>query len=457
MIRRLPAVLRAVAGFLAGLWLGALPSPAAEPGRHFVLDNGLQVFLYEKRDVPLVHVVTGFNVGSKDESDETSGLVHLLEHCVLFRGTATRSGAEVAADIRRHGAYFNGNTGQDLSVFEISLPAEYADFALRNQKDILFGLELDQADIDREREIILEEYSQMEDDPDRSAADLVLQSLFPGHPYGRSVYGRREVLAAATADQLRVFYQKYFVADNGALAVVGDFETADMERRVREIFGPLARTGFQPAQVPMAGGLAKAASRRLERDVREGTLYIAFVAPDYNSPDQYAMNVLVEALGRGVNPLLAAYLHGLRDSVQNVSMTYLAFRSGGAAVVAIKAAPKDLTAVERAAVSFLKQAHNAAYSKKDFLDLESEMAAFDYLAMAKNQIRFASARAEESGLQLAGSLVRHMLLNTRPDPGRYLDHIERVDSSDLRRAAGRYLGRGESAAVSIVPLPEKKK
>ncbi|MGZ5555642.1 MAG: M16 family metallopeptidase [Candidatus Aminicenantales bacterium] len=444
------------AGLLAALWLAATPLLAVAQGRHVVLDNGLQVFLFEKRDIPLVHIVTGFNVGSKDETDGTSGLVHLLEHCVLFRGTLTRSGAEVGADTRRHGAYFNGNTGQDLAVFEISLPAESADFGLRNQKDILFGLALSQADIDREKEIILEEYDQMEDDPERSAIDLVLQDLFPGHPYGRSIYGRREVVAAATAADLGVFYKKFFVADNCALAVVGDFAAADMESRIREIFGPLPKTGFKPDAFPMAAPLKKSSSRRLERDVRAGYLLIGFEAPDYNNADQYAMNVLVEALGRGVNPLLGAYLHGQRDSVQNVSMSYLAYRFGGAAIVSVKAEPKDLAAVERAAVSFLKRAHNESYSKKDFLSPEAEMAAFDYLEMAKNQIRFGSARAEESGLQLAGSLVRFMLLNTRENPGRYLDGIAKVDSGDLRRAASRYLGRGEYAAVSIVPGKEKK-
>jgi len=435
--------------------LAAGPLSGAGPGKHFVLENGLQVFLYEKHDLPLLHVVTGFDVGSKDESDATSGLVHLLEHCILFRGTSARSGAQVGADIRRHGAYFNGSTGQDLAAFEISLPAEHADFALRNQKEILFGLELGQEEIDREKEIILEEFSQMEDDPERSAADLVLQALFPGHAYGRSVYGRREVIEGATAAGLADFHRRYFVADNCAIAVVGDFETGDMERRVREVFGPLARTGFERPDLPMAAPLKKSSSRRLERDVREGYLLIGFAAPDYNHADQYAMNVLVEALGRGINPLLTGFLYGQRDSVQNVSMSYLAFRFGGAAIVSVKAAPKDLAAVERAAVSFLKRAHSASYSRKDFAGLEAEMAAFDYLEMAKNQIRFATGRAEESGLQLAGSLVRHMLLNTRPDPGRYLDAIARVDSGDLRKAASRYLARSEYAAVSVVPKPPR--
>ncbi len=432
-----------------------MPLSGAGPGRSFVLDNGLQVFLYEKHDLPLVHIVIGFNVGSKDESEATNGLVHLLEHCILFRGSTTRTGAQVTTDIRRHGAYFNGHTGQDLAVFEISLPSAEIEFALCNQRDILFNLALSQADIDAEKRVILEEYSQMEDDPERSATSLVLQGLFPGHPYGRSVMGRREVVEAATSRSLGDFYRKYVVADNGAMAVVGDFAASDIEVRIRDIFGALPKTGFEPEAVPMAPPLKKSSSQRLERDVREGYLYIAFTAPDYNSPDQYAMSLLVEALGRGVNPMLGGYLHSQRDSVQSVTMSYLPFRFGGAAVLSVRADPRDLPAVERAAEDFLKRAGNQNYSKKDVLGPEAEMAAFDYLEMAKNQIRFASAQAEESGLQLAGSLVRHMLLNARPDPGRYLDGIEKVDSSALRKAAGRYFGKGEYAAISIVPIKEK--
>lgn len=456
MVRSSLRVSRRTGAWFALLFgLAAAPLFAAGPSRSFVLDNGLQVFLYEKHDLPLVHLVTGFNVGSKDETEATSGLVHLLEHCLLFRGTATRTGAQVTADIRRHGAYFNGHTSQDLAVFEISLPSGEIDFALRNQKDILFGPALSQADIDAEKPIILEEYSQMEDEPDRAAVDLVLQDLFPGHPYGRSVMGRREVIEAATSQALGDFYRKYIAADNCALAAVGDFATADLEARIREVFGPLPKTGFKPEAFPMAAPLKRSSSRRLERDVREGYLYVAFAAPDYNSPDQYAMNVLVEALGRGVNPLLGGFLRSQRDSVQSVTMSYLPFRFGGAAVLSVRADPRDLAAVERAAESFLKRAGNQSYSKKDFLGLEAEMAAFDYLEMAKNQIRFASAQTEESGLLLAGSMVRFMLLNTRPDPGPYMTGIERVDSSALRKAAGRYFGRGESAAISVVPAKEK--
>jgi zinc protease len=444
-----PAVLCAL------LALFGPPALAGAEDRSFVLDNGLRVFLHEKRDLPLVHIATAFDVGSKNETDATSGLVHVLEHCILFRGSERRSGAEVGSDIRRHGAYFNANTGQDLSCFEISLPAEYAEFALRNQKDILFHLDLTQAELDDEKEIILEEFNQMEDDPDRLAADLVLRSLFPGHPYGRSVYGRREVIRAALAEDVLGFYRRYFVAENCAMAVVGDFDAAEMEALIRTVFGPLPRTGLAREPMPPASPLKKRVSQKLERDVKDGYLFLGFVAPDYNHADQYAMTVLTEVLGRGVNPLLPALLRRERDSLQTVNMAYLANGLGGAVIVSVRAAPKDIPYLERAALNHLKRAQNEAYSKTDFQG-EAELYAFDYLESAKNQIRFSAGRAEELGLQMAGAMARYMLLNTRQGPHRFLDGIDRVDSSALRKAAAKYLGKGEAAVVTVVPIKGAK-
>lgn len=439
--------------FILLVILGSLPvgsSGADARGRSFRLDNGLRVFLYEKPGIPLINVVMAFDVGSKDESDETSGLVHLLEHCILFRGTETRTGAEVSRDLRRHGAYFNAHTGFDLSVFELSLPSDFAEFALRNQKDVLFGFSLTQEELDQEKEVILEELNQMEDDPRKYALDLVLQDLFPGHPYGRSVYGRREVISSAAADRLMAFHRRFFVADNAALAMVGDFQAADMERMVREIFGSLPRSGFSREPVPAAGVLRRSSFRREAKDVEGGTLVIGFVAPGFNDPDQYAMDLLVEMLGRGVNPLLPAALRAQRNLFQTMNMAYFADRYGGAVIISMLVEPKDLSLTRSEVLNYLKRAHNELYSKEDHMG-DKAFFAFDFLEGAKNQIRFAVCQAEESGLALAASLARFMALNSREDPGRYLDRIQGVRSSDIRRAAMKYFGRGESAAVAVLP------
>ncbi|MEW5901664.1 MAG: pitrilysin family protein, partial [Acidobacteriota bacterium] len=208
-----------------------------ETAKQFVLENGLRVFLLEKRNVPLVNVVVAVNLGAKDETAETSGLVHALEHCILFRGTEVRSGTEISRDIRRHGAYFNAHTGEDLAYFEISAPAEASDFALRNQREILFDLKITQEELDSEKEIILEELRQLQDDPFRHATSLAYQNLFLNHPYANPLAGTREVIQNLTAGALLGFHKRYFVPENCALAAVGDFDFKEMEEKVRQVFG----------------------------------------------------------------------------------------------------------------------------------------------------------------------------------------------------------------------------
>lgn len=451
--RRLGSVLGLLALCLCSL---ALKSAGENQGRSFVLPNGLKVFLYEKHDLPLFNMALAVDAGSKDETAETNGILHLLEHCILFRGTEFRSGTQVSRDIRLHGAYFNASTGQDLSVYEISLPSEHSDFALRNQKEILFDLALTQADLDEEKAVILEEMSQLEDDPLRRGTDLVMQRLFEGHPYGRPVYGTPEVVRAAKVEDVMAFHAKFFVPNNCALAVVGDFETRAVEEKIREIYGPLNRSDQPKASVSKASLLKKGVSVEEERDVKEAYLFLGYVGPDVNSPEQYAVDVLTEVLGRGVNPLLNLALRSRRDLVQNIGMSYAPGRFGGAIIISLTLDPKNLAAASREAINYLRRARDENYSKDDFAG-DDRFYVFDFLGGAKNQIRFSAEQAEESGLTLASSLARFMLLNERENPGRFLDHISRTSSGDLRKAAAQYFGRGECVIVSIVPKRAAKR
>jgi hypothetical protein len=99
MKRRARIPVSATVVLLTALACGLTASPAEE--KYLVLDNGLRVFLVERHNLPLIHIAAAVGAGVKDETDATSGLVHLLEHCVLFRGTERRSGSDVGREIRR--------------------------------------------------------------------------------------------------------------------------------------------------------------------------------------------------------------------------------------------------------------------------------------------------------------------------------------------------------------------
>jgi len=421
--------------------------------KYFVLDNGLQVFLYEKHTLPLLNVVAAVNVGNKDEQDTTNGLVHLLEHYILFRGTQERTSAQISQDIRRHGAHFNAHTGQDLALFEISLPAEYSDFALHNQKEILFNLKLSQKELDDEKEVIYEEISQIEDDPLKLGTSLVYQNLFKGHPYQRPIYGKKENIQALTIEQVEKIYKKYFVPANCALAIVGDFDIKEMEKKVRNIFGIVTKEEFIPPSLEKAQPLEDSLEIEQEMDIQKAYLFIATQGPDGHHPDQYAVDLLTEILGRGVAPLLNTAFRTREGLVQNISMNFSAHSYGGIILTSFTADPKYVTAARKEAVSFLRKARNENYSKDDYLG-EEKLYAYDFLLSAKNQIKFVSHQAQENGLSLARSLAMHMLLNEKSDQKDYWQEVNKVNSSDLRETAARYLSRNNYVIVSL--LPKKK-
>jgi len=441
----------AVALILSCLLLLSL-SQAQEESRtkQFDLENGLKVFLYERHTLPLVNFVIAVNLGTKDESEESSGLVHILEHYILFRGTALRSGTQVSQDTRRHGAYFNAHTGLDLAIFEISLPSEHAEFALKNQKEILFNLKIDQGELDEEKKVLLEEISQTQDDPVRYATSLVYQNMFLNHPYQKPVYGKKEVIEAATVEQLEEFHRRFFVPQNCTLAAVGDFRIEEIEEKIREIFGSLEKSTSIAQDFEKAQLLEKTVEIEHEMDVNQAYLVIGIPGPDFNHLSQYSIDVLTEILSGGVNPMLPARLRGRRDLIHNAWMRYSPSKYGGAILIFITLDPKNVSMVKREAINFLKETRALNYSKTDFLG-ESQLFVLDHLESAKNQIKFRFHRSQERGLNIAASLAMYMHLNEIPDRGNYLDYIEEITSSELRKEAGEYLSRGRYVILTIRP------
>ena len=434
---------------------GVRSAPTGELSKFLTLDNGLKVFLVERRSAPLVNIAAAVNCGSKDDPAGASGTAHLLEHYVLFRGTNARSGDEIGRRVRSHGAFFNASTSQDLTLFEMSLPAAYADFGLATEREILFDLKIDPEGVEAEKAVLLEEVGQLADDPVRSGLGLVAQNIFGSHPYGSPLQGRKETLPTITADSLEAFYRSFFVPANCSLAVVGDLSLADMEEKVRAVFGRLASAPFEAKAVPPPAPMAKDLDITLEMDVNKAYCFLGMMGPDYQSDDQFPVDALTEIMGLGFNPMLIAALRVNRDLVETVSMGYTAFKHAGLIVATLTLEPKNLPAAKNEALAFLRRARKLDFGPEDLLG-DAQFYAFDHLQSAKNQIRFRMYRSQEKGLNVAASLARYLILWDGTAERSYLKRIDALTTSDLRQAAGRYLGSGKKVVISIVPRKKGK-
>jgi len=422
-------------------------SPAEQ--RLINLDNGLRVYLYSSRAIPLVTIAAGFDAGVKHETPETNGLIHLIEHCLLFR-SSPEGGQKPGVAFNNAGAYFNAYTGRDLTIFEISAQPDEIKALLVPFRELIFSFDLAKEEFEAEKKVILEEINQIKDDPFRFGLEYVSNRVFEGHPYSLPVYGNPEVIKNLSMDKVISFYRENYLPSRCVLAVTGDFGLEAMEKAVRQVFGPLEKSAVSYSEVPMVESPKKQPPFKETMDTANAHLFLALPAPDFNSSDQYAIDVLTEILGRGANPLLLTAMRGRGNFPLVLNMYYLADLHGGAIIIYEKLEAGNVQTAKNVLTAYLKNVANESFSASDFSGPEKYQA-FDFLEGAKSAIAREAAGTEESGLRLAESLVRFLLLNKRENPAAYLDQIMKIKSSDLRKAAFQYLAKGRPVVLTIMP------
>ena len=186
------------------------------------LANGLQVLMETN---PSVHsVAMGFFVktGSRDESSEVAGVSHFLEH-MAFKGNDRHTADDVNRIFDEVGARTNASTSEELTIYHGAFLPEYIDRTF----DVLAGLiypSLRQEDFDTEKKVILEEIGMYDDQPFFTAYEKAMETHFNGHPLGRSILGTTASIEALTAQQMRDYHQRRYVAGNITLAVAGNVD-----------------------------------------------------------------------------------------------------------------------------------------------------------------------------------------------------------------------------------------
>ena len=224
--------------------------PTAAPKVAFekhTLPNGLQLILHVDRKLPIVHVNQWFHVGSKNEKPGRTGFAHLFEH-MMFQGSQNVKGEyftvaeKLGANIQEGGV--NGTTDNDRTNYFATVPSGNLEQLLWLESDRLATL-LDVTDLkklDNQRDVVKNERREgLENQPYGRWIDILFNQLFPaGHPYSWPVIGSMEDLSAASLDDVKEFFRRYYTPNNLSMVIAGDFDPAEAKRLVEKYFGGLA-------------------------------------------------------------------------------------------------------------------------------------------------------------------------------------------------------------------------
>jgi zinc protease len=240
MVSRLfrPALALALAAAAA---LAAGPARAAAPVHQEVLSNGLTILLQEDHAKPLVGVCIFVKGGSRTETPALAGLSHYYEH-LIFRGGSVKQGElQFRKEMQRIGQESGGYTTNDWTCYGFTTPTQNLDEALWRSVDAWMGLKLTQAKVDKERQVVMEEYNQGEDRPDYKVYYQIERLMFRDHPYKRDTIGLKEAILHSSLATFRTFYEERYVPNQFILAAVGDFDTKTMRDKVAKAFAPYRR------------------------------------------------------------------------------------------------------------------------------------------------------------------------------------------------------------------------
>ena len=211
------------------------------------LDSGIRVVTERVPSVRSVALGMWVRVGSRDEANEQAGISHFLEH-MLFKGTEELSAEQIAQEFDGLGADMNAATSKEATVLHAHFLDEHLDRAFQVMGDML--LRTTYADLESEREVVLEEIAMYEDEPSDKVHDVLSAAVFGDHPLGRPVIGRGDVVSGLTVDTVSSYHEARYLPTAIVVAAAGNLEHEAIEQLAGRWLGNGSRNGAATAPAP---------------------------------------------------------------------------------------------------------------------------------------------------------------------------------------------------------------
>ena len=288
-------------------------------------DTGIEVIFDKLESISTCSVGVFVKTGSRDESDTEEGISHVLEH-MIFKGTPTRSYFEISEEIDYLGANVNAHTTKEETVFYINALTQFLGKSVDILFDIVTNSTIDEKELEKEKDVIVEEIKMYEDSPD----DLVFETNYAdciNGQYGKPIIGTEESVKGFTAKEIRKYYRERYTKDNILIVVSGNFDKDEIIQKINEYFGKLADTKVDRRE--KIDFSFNAGKKTVSKDINQVNICISHKSEDYNSEKKVYTDILSNIIGGSMSSRLFQEIrekNGLAYSVYTYNQYYL---SGG--------------------------------------------------------------------------------------------------------------------------------
>ena len=258
-----------------------------------VLANGTRL-VYLKVPSQVAHLGFFFAAGSRHEGPNQIGLAHFLEHC-LFKGTQKRNALHILSRIDAVGGELNAYTAKEEMCLYASFSKEHTQRAIDLLSDISINSTFPEKEIEKEKEVILDEINSYLDSPSDKIFDDFDAKLFENHPLGQNILGTKESVSSFTQQDLQQYVQQYFTADNLVVSFVGNVPLARLKAALETALSQMPLTAEH--SVPQPFTVTTPFNEVVKEANYQAHAVLGGLAPSYHDDERVAMSLLINILG----------------------------------------------------------------------------------------------------------------------------------------------------------------
>ena len=426
-----------------------LAAPARPDGPHdpdvalTTLPSGLRIVSQRMDHAATVSLGIWIGAGSRDELANEHGLAHLLEH-MAFKGTARRSALEIAEEIESVGGDLNAATSVEYTCYTARVLGSDLGLAVDILADIITSPSLTEEELKREKGVILQEISAVQDTPDDLVYDRFLQAAFPDQPIGRPILGTAKTVKSFTPDAIRAYLARNYHAGNMVLAASGAVDHDELVALATEHLSKLPAAPAKP--LPREAGEYRGGEARIGSDEEQIHLVLGLPGLPFKGGAHYALQIFASVLGGGLSSRLFQEVREQRGLAYAIDAFHWPFSDCGVFGIGAGTAPEDAGELIEVALGCLRQA------AEDVSEAE--------VARARAQMKVGLLASLESPGGKLEQMARQVLLFGRAIPREELAaRLDAVTLDDVR-AAGRSLLGHQPTIAAVGPthgLPPAKR
>jgi zinc protease len=409
-------------------------SPADPPNVvRATLGNGMHVILLPNKLAPVVTTLVSYGVGTDD--DTMPGIAHATEH-MLFRGTPTVSGGQLADIAARMGAQYNAYTSNEQTLYYYKLPSTYVDVALQIEADRMAHAAIRAADWSTERGAIEQEIRAQESLPGYKIGRQLREVFFAGTPFATASGGTVPSFEKMTADDIRAFYHRWYKPSNATLIVAGDIDPQQALALVHRRFDAIPDAAV-PTRAPIEIPPLKTTNLETTIDFPIGFGALAFRAPGSNDADFAVSQVLGQVFGSGRGALSDLVADGKLLAILPLSSSFPEVGAGFLLAIPTKGGTAQSAQALVAGV---------------LADYRTNGVPVDLIDAAKTRLLSQQAYRQSSitglGIAWAEANAQH-----RGSPDAIYDAIQKVTADDVNRVLRTYYSPEHQISMIINPKP----